>query len=68
MRVEEAEESGCEPTFDSWEEPQAAKPVMKAVVAMTAEIRLKDLFISNLFFFPQLSTAARKLHLSFSGT
>lgn len=34
-----------------WEEPQAARPVVKAIVAMTAEIRLKDLFISNLFFF-----------------
>ena len=32
-------------------EPQAARPVVKAIVAMIAEIRLKDLFISNLFFF-----------------
>ena len=34
-----------------WEEPQAARPIVKAIVAMTVEIRLKDLFISNLFFF-----------------
>ena len=33
------------------EEPQAARPVVKAIVAMTAEIRLKDLFISKSFFF-----------------
>ena len=34
-----------------WEEPQAARPVVKAIVAMTAEIRLKDLSYQTSFSF-----------------